>query len=271
MTPSGAPVHLVGEVLATKRAGAHRVLTLAVPGIPEAYRPGTFVALSQGADRLARRAFWIMRVTVSSAFGPTIDVLVDPVEGTGRWLAGLPVGTRIPVTGPLGRPFSTPRHPLPCLLVGEGRGVAPLLGLAERLRERECPVTLLMGAADEKHLVQALDARRLVRRLVVVTGDGSVGLRGRVLDHLAEALVSSGAQVLYAVGDATFLAPLARAAEEAGIASQVALEQPMPCGTGLCHGCVVRVRSEAGEARLVRGCVEGPVFPGDRVDLEVSA
>ena len=50
------PVHVTAEVLATRKAGAYRVLTLAAPGIPERFRPGTFVAVSTGEGRLARRA-----------------------------------------------------------------------------------------------------------------------------------------------------------------------------------------------------------------------
>ena len=64
------PLHVTGEVLATKRMGAYRHLTLVAPGIPERFRPGTFVAVSVGGDpgrtHLARRAYWIHRVKPSA-------------------------------------------------------------------------------------------------------------------------------------------------------------------------------------------------------------
>jgi dihydroorotate dehydrogenase electron transfer subunit len=56
------PVHVVGEVLATKRAGAYRHLTIAAPGVPERFRAGNLVAVSVGDGRLARRPLWIHRV-----------------------------------------------------------------------------------------------------------------------------------------------------------------------------------------------------------------
>lgn len=259
------PVHVRAEVLATKRVGAYRQLTLAAPGIPEAFRPGMFVAASVGESHLARRPLWVLRVQDKSAWGPTIDVVVEP-RGVGtRLLAELPTGAKLDVTGPLGRPFALPREPNPCLLVGEGYTCAPLFALAERLRERECPVTLLVAAADEEHLLSALEARRMARSVVVVTQDGSVGVRGTVGDQVGAVLETSGASVVYAAGSHQTLTQVSAAATARGVSVQVALETPMPCGTGLCWGCVVPVEDADGAPHQVRACVQGPILPGDRV------
>lgn len=259
------PVHVTGEVLATRRLGAYRLLTLAAPGVPDRFRPGTFVAVSTGPERLARRALWIHRVKPTGGYGLTLEVVVDPVGPGSRWLAGLPAGARLEVTGPLGRPFALPKEPVPCVLVGEGYAAAPLFPLAERLRERECAVTLVVAAADESHLLSALEARRSARAVTVVTGDGSVGRRGTVADVIPEVLAQAGAAVVYAAGPAPTLYAVAAAAEAAGAWSQTALEAPTTCGTGLCQGCAVPVVGEDGVGRLVRACVDGPVLRGDRV------
>jgi dihydroorotate dehydrogenase electron transfer subunit len=42
-------------------------------------------------------------------------------------------------------------------------------------------------------------------------------------------------------------------------------EQAMTCGTGLCMGCVLPAVGNDGITRMVRACVEGPVFRGDQV------
>lgn len=267
-TSAPGPLRVRGEVLAVGRAGAFRVLSLAAPGVPAAFRPGTFVVASPGDDRLAARAWWIHRVDPASAFGPTIEVVVDPGSPSGAWFADLAVGTRIALTGPLGRPFTLPRQPVAALLVGEGHAVAPLLALAERLRARECPVTLLVGARDEKHLLAVREARRLVRQVVVVTEDGSVGHRGVVADHVGSLLASSSAGVLYTAGRPDAVRAVASIAASSDVPSQVALEVPMPCGTGLCHGCVVAVVGDDAVPRQVRACTEGPVLPGHRIDWE---
>ncbi|WP_203335505.1 iron-sulfur cluster-binding protein [Nocardioides limicola] len=261
------PVHVTADVVSAKRIGAFTHLTLRASGISERFRPGTFVALSHGADRslLARRALWIHRVRTASAYGPCLDVVVDPVGTTTRWLAGLAVGASLELTGPLGRPFALPQEPVPCLLVGEGVDAAALFPLAERLRERGCPVHLLLGAEREDRLLSALEARRTVRAVTVMTADGSVGLRGSVADRVAESVRSSSAAVVYAAGSHATLRAAASAAVEQGAWSQVLVTPSMPCGTGLCHGCAVPVIAEHGAARTVRGCTEGPVFRGDRV------
>jgi dihydroorotate dehydrogenase electron transfer subunit len=259
------PVHVTGEVLATRKVGAFRHLTLVAPGIPERFRPGNFVALSTGADRLGCRAMWIHRVKPTGGYGATIELVVEPVGPGTRWLASLPTGARVEITGPLGRPFALPKEPVSCVLVGEGYAAAPMFPLAERLRERDCAVTLVVAAYDEAHLLSALEARRSARAVTVVTGDGSIGSRGTVADVLPDVLAKAQAEVVYAAGSASTLHQVASAAEQAGAWSQTALEQPMACGTGLCQGCAVPVVGEDGVARMVRACVDGPVFRGDRV------
>jgi dihydroorotate dehydrogenase electron transfer subunit len=264
-TVAGSPLHVTGELLASRKVGAYHHLTLVAPGVPERFRPGTFVALSVGESRLARRSFWIHRVKPVGGYGATLQLVVEPVGAGTRWLTSLAPGARLEVTGPLGRPFALPKQPVSCVLVGEGYAAAPLFPLAERLRERGCPVTLVVAGADETHLLSALEARRSARAVTVVTADGSVGRRGAVADVLDEVLERAAAEVVYAAGPLTALHAVALAAETHGAWSQTAVEQPLTCATGLCQGCPVPVVGEDGVARVVRACTDGPVFRGDRV------
>lgn len=269
MLDARGPVHVEGEVIASKKVGAYRHLTLAAPGVPERFRAGNFVAVTV-EGHVARRALWVHRVRASSSFGPTLDVVVEAgADGSGTaWLAAQPVGTRLAVTGPLGRAFALPKDAVSCLLVGEGYAAAPLFPLAERLRERGCAVSLVVSAPDEARLLSALEARRSARAVTVLTADGSVGQRGTVADHVDDLLGRSEADVVYAAGPTRVLRAAAGAAERAGAWSQVAVEAPMPCGTGLCHGCPLPVVGEDGVDRVVRACVDGPVVRGDRVQWE---
>ena len=151
------PLHVRGEVLAAKTAGAFRHLTLVAPGIGERSRPGSFLAVSVGEASLARRALWIHRVRTVGGHRAAIDVVVEP-RGTGtRWLAALSSGMSLEITGPLGRPFSLPREAARCLLVGEGYAAAPLLALSERLRERGC------GSVAATRATCSTCSRRVVR------------------------------------------------------------------------------------------------------------
>lgn len=257
-------VHVEGEVVATKRVGGYRHLTLTAPGIPERFRAGNFVAVTV-AGHVARRALWVHRVRASSAFGPTLDVVVEARGSGTAWLTAQPVGARIAVTGPLGRPFALPKDAVSCLLVGEGYAAAPLFPLAERLRERGCAVSLVVSAPDEARLLSALEARRSARSVTVLTADGSVGQRGTVPDHVDDLVRRADVDVVYVAGPHRVLRSAAAAAERVGAWSQVAVETSTPCGTGLCHGCPLPVVGEDGVERVVRACTEGPVVRGDRV------
>lgn len=259
------PLHVAGELLTSKRVGAYQHLTVVAPGIAERFRPGTFVAVSVGEARLRRRALWIHRVKPVGGYGQALQLVVEPRGAGTRWLAGLPSGSPLEVTGPLGRPFALPREPVACLLVGEGYAAAPLFPLAERLRERGCAVSFLVAADDEAHLLSALEARRSARAVTVVTRDGTVGHRGTVADVVADQMARADAAVVYAAAPVETLHAVAEAAESAGAWSQAAVEQPLTCATGLCHGCAVPVVGEDGVARTVRACADGPVIRGDRV------
>jgi dihydroorotate dehydrogenase electron transfer subunit len=46
---------------------------------------------------------------------------------------------------------------------------------------------------------------------------------------------------------------------------QACVDVPMACGTGVCMGCVLPVTGTDGVTRIVRSCVDGPVFRGDLV------
>jgi len=259
------PTHVSGEVLTVKKVGAFRHVTLVAPGIPERFRPGTFVAVSVGEAHLARRGFWIHRARPTGGYGATVELVVDPVGIGSQWLASRPQGSPVELTGPLGRPFALPKEPVACLLVGESYAAAALFPLAERLRERGSVVNLLLGAPDEAHLLSALEARRTARSVTVVTADGSVGRAGTIVDVVADQVQRAEADVVYAAGPPDVLHAAAAAAEDHGAWSQTALERPMACATGLCQGCPVPVIGEDGIARNVRACVDGPVFRGDRV------
>ena len=79
-------VHVEGEVVATKRIGGYRHLTLTAPGVPERFRAGNFVAVTV-AGHVARRALWVHRVRASSAFvyeGPLWPTRIIRGLATGR-------------------------------------------------------------------------------------------------------------------------------------------------------------------------------------------
>jgi dihydroorotate dehydrogenase electron transfer subunit len=54
---------------------------------------------------------------------------------------------------------------------------------------------------------------------------------------------------------------------QAGAPCQLALESQMPCGIGVCLGCVVACPGDAEGPLYRRVCTEGPVFGAHEVRL----
>ena len=261
-------VQVTGEVIATRRAGAYQHLTLVAPGVAELARPGQFVALAVGgptSGNLLRRCFSIHRVKPSGTYGGTVDVVVAAHGPGTQWLTRLRVHDPVDVVAPLGRPFPLPAEPVPCVLVGGGYGSAPLFWLAEALRERGCRVEMVLGAASEDRLFGVVEARRTADGVSVTTDDGSAGRRGWVSDVLGEVVDRTGAGVVYGCGPMAMLRSVTEIATAHGAVAQVAVEESMACGVGVCMTCVLPVTGNDGVTRMVRSCVEGPVFRGDRV------
>jgi dihydroorotate dehydrogenase electron transfer subunit len=266
------PVQVKGEVLSVKQTGAYLSMTVVASGIAEQTRPGQFVAVAVSGDdgaMLLRRAFSIYQVADRGIYGGTVE-FVFATHGKGTaWLAKRRQHDPIDVVGPLGRPFKLPAQPANCVLVGGGYGAAPLFMLADALRKRGCRVDVVLGAATADRLFGALDAKRMAASVAFTTDDGSYGERGRVSDVLPEVIDRTRADVVYACGPMPMLSAVQHIAGSAyngaGIPAQLAVEESMACGVGVCMTCVLPVIGDDGETRMVRSCVEGPVFPGDRI------
>jgi dihydroorotate dehydrogenase electron transfer subunit len=169
------------------------------------------------------------------------------------------------IAGPLGRPFPVPRDPVSCLLVGGGYGSAPLFALASRLRERRCTVDFLIGAASGDRVFGALTARRTGRTATITTEDGSLGVRGMVTDMLGQVIHEARTDVIYACGPMAMLRQVTALAGRYDIPVQACVEEAMACGIGVCMTCVLPVTGSDGITRMVRSCLDGPVFRGERV------
>jgi dihydroorotate dehydrogenase electron transfer subunit len=257
-----------GEVLTLRRVGEYFHLTLVAPGIAERARPGQFIALAVGgpdSSMLLRRSFSIYQAAARGLYGGTVEI-VFAVAGRGTaWLSKLQPRQSLDVVGPLGRPFSLPKEAANTLLVGGGYGSAPLFTLAEQLRGRGCRVDMILGASTGDRVFGQLEARRHATSLIVTTDDGSVGVQGRVTDVMPDLIRRNNIDVIYSCGPMAMLEAISGVAQEAGIISQCAVEESMACGVGVCMTCVLPVRGKDSVVRMVRSCIEGPVFDGSVV------
>jgi dihydroorotate dehydrogenase electron transfer subunit len=262
-----APVQVRGTVLTVRRVDAYVAMTVVAPAIATRFRPGQFIAVAVGGPQsgmLARRTFSVHDVRPDH--GGTVEFVFLPREPGTQWLADCRSRDVLDVVGPLGRPFPVPRDPASSLLLGVGAGAAPLFALAARLADLACPTDYLLGAESADRVFGALTARRTGRSAVVATADGSLGARGSVVDMLPTVVQQARTDVIYASAPLGVLRAVCSLAGRYGIPVQALVSEPaMTCGTGLCMGCVLPAVGNDGITRMVRACVDGPVFRGDLV------
>ena len=273
------PVDIDAAVMANRRLSAdYNVLSLAAPEIAAAAQPGQFVMIktSGGQDPLLRRPFSIFEILRDSAGAPTGVSIFNKRIGAGTaLLSRVEPGTRLPLLGPLGRPFEPVDPPAEAWMVAGGVGLAPFVTLGAALASRGTRATLFYGArrGEELYCLDVFAAMGI--SIVLSTEDGSRGVRGRITVPLADALDARplGNPVkLYVCGPTPMMRACAQLAHRHGRACDVSLEQVMGCGLGGCYSCVVRARGVNGGApHHTRTCIEGPVFDAQRVVWEELA
>jgi dihydroorotate dehydrogenase electron transfer subunit len=260
------------EILSTRRVGAYRSITLVAPEIAERARPGQFLAIAmpEGRDFILRRHFSIHQAARRGGWAGTLEFVVDPASGPGTgWLSRVDAHQFLDVIGPLGKPFSYPKRLTNCMLVAEGRGAASLYFLAQELVARHKRVDMVIGAPTSEAVFKPIEAKRLSQTVSIVTTDGSTGARGVVMDALPEAVGHAHTEVLYAAAGPRTLREIAEFCTIQRIPAQVAVEERMGCGFGLCYCCVVPIARKDGTGHdNLRACVDGPVFNPVRVQWD---
>jgi dihydroorotate dehydrogenase electron transfer subunit len=182
------------------------------------------------------------------------------VTGAGtRSLAALDTGDRLNVVGPLGRPFEIAPEWRHLVLLARGVGLATLAPLALEARRLGRKLTAICSARSPELLMSLDYFRNLGAEVIAATdSDGSSAMEN--LEKVLEDLIArEGVDAFYTCGSNRMLKLLQRLGARHGIPGQIALEQQMACGLGMCH-CCVRPFRKAGRTVNLRVCREGPVF-----------
>ena len=210
------------------------------------------------------------KVSPSGAYGGTLDVVIAAKGPGTQWLAGLRAHDKVDVVAPCRASLS---HP-------DRAG-----GLCPRGRRLRLGTSLLARRrAAGARLPRRDGPRRGLRGPALRGGRGAPQRRRRHRDHRrrqrwaswlglrrpSEIITRTSAAVVYGCGPMGMLRSITEVATAHGAVAQVAVEESMACGVGVCMTCVMPVRGKDGTTRMVRSCVEGPVFRGDRVRWEAS-
>ena len=179
-------------------------------------------------------------------------------EGTSA-MATLSEGDQFTVLGPLGNGFDIKLTWRNLLLVARGVGLATLAPLALKARKLNCQMTAICSARTDSVLMSVNYFLDLGVRVITVTdelGNSDVGSLRALIDDL---ISSQGIDAMYTCGSNRLLQLLQSVGREYNIPGQIALEQQMACGIGMCQ-CCVRAFNRDGRIVNERVCKEGPVF-----------
>lgn len=172
-------------------------------------------------------------------------------------------GETVEILGTLGNGFPIEEaEGKKVFLIGGGIGIPPMLETAKRMNADK---TVLLGYRDAG-LFLANEFEKY-GKVEIATEDGSVGVKGNVMDAIAKKALS--ADMIYACGPMPMLRAIKKYAEENNITAYISLEERMACGVGACLGCVCKTKevdhhSHVNNARI---CTDGPVFDAKEVEI----
>lgn len=224
--------------------------------------PGQFVhvRVADGLDPYFRRAFSIAGYNRKTR---QLEIIYKVVGvGTGL-MSRLTKNDKIDIIGSLGNQFTRPLRSKQVVMVAGGVGLPPLLFWTKWLIDSGFDkenIFFFYGGRSKTDLLERTTIKRLGINFIPTTDDGSFGYHGLVTDAISEHLgdILPKSSVWYGCGPEPMLAALQNLALEHGYGGELSLEAPMPCGVGVCLGCIKPLQSEP--KKYIRVCHDGPVF-----------
>ncbi|PZX14045.1 dihydroorotate dehydrogenase electron transfer subunit [Celeribacter halophilus] len=241
--------------------GEYRLLVLDAPAEVLDCQPGQFFQLlcpqPEGETPFLRRP---MSIYGFDAAQGRLEFLYKVTGAGTRGLATLRPDDAFNVLGPLGQGFSMQDDWQHLMLVARGVGLATLAPLARMAQEKGRKLTAICSARRPE-LAMSVDLFESYGAEVIVVHDQNASSTPEALRPLIEARIAAGqVDAFYTCGSARLLRLLQDLGAKHGIPGEIAMEQQMACGLGMCQACVRQFR--VGD-RLIqrRVCREGPVFP----------
>ena len=256
-------------------------MRLRCPAVARQILPGQFfmIRIPGRSDPLLGRPFALYDIYVDENGEPAgIEFGYVVVGKMTSLLESLKSGDPIQLWGPLGNGFPLPPSGHLVIAAG-GIGQTPFLAvIREAIKRRtygqpprhvvQTPsrITLCYGVRSRDYLAGVEEFQSEGIDVRISTDDGSAGHHGFVTDLLQTLLQETiKPAALYCCGPEPMMQAVSRLALAAKVPSWLSLETPMACGFGACFSCVTRIRQEDGTWDYRRVCVEGPVFPAEKV------
>lgn len=179
-------------------------------------------------------------------------------EGTSA-LATLESGDMLNVLGPLGHGFHIREDWQNLLLVARGVGLATLGPLAQEAQRLGRSLTAICSARTPDVLMSIDHFKALGARVITVTDSEDTSNVANVRRLIEAQIADAGVDAFFTCGSNRLLELLRALSASHGIPGEIAMEQQMACGLGMCQCCVRSFRRD-GNIQQLRVCREGPVF-----------
>jgi len=201
---------------------------------------------------------------------PMSTYKADPTNGqveflykvTGKGTYGLETlreSQTLEILGPLGKGFDLESSWNHMIIVARGVGLATLAPLAEAAHQLGIRLTAVLSARSEKSLLSRERFASLGADVQVVLDEDGSSSPEQLEQRLRQIIAREGTNALFTCGSKRLTRLLKKLSAELGLVGQVALEQQMVCGLGMCQ-CCVEVFEVDGLKVGKRVCLEGPVF-----------
>jgi dihydroorotate dehydrogenase electron transfer subunit len=240
--------------------GEYRHLVVRCSAVSAGAGPGQFFQLlcphTEGAQPFLRRPMSLYGVNPARR---EVEFLYKIAGAGTRGLATLRAGDTIDIMGPLGVGFTLDPRLRHIVAIGRGAGLATLAPLAQAAKANGTKVTAIFSARRPELLVSVDLFNDHGAEVVAVTDSESTSGPANIERILRRLIAEGRCQALYTCGSSRLLRVQQRLAREFNIPGQVAMEQQMACGIGLCF-CCVRDFNVGGEIVQRRVCWDGPVF-----------
>ncbi len=239
----------------------YRLLVADAPSTALTCRAGQFFQLlcasADGTGPLLRRPMSIYAVDRGRC---QISFLYK-VHGAGtRSLASLNPGEVLDALGPLGHGFTLPPGTQHVLLLARGVGLATLAPLAALSVKSGARVTAVLSARSSALVMSEAQLQEAGATTIVVTDEAGTSDVESLEARLRTLHAAHPFDFLATCGSNRLLLLLQQVGREWSIPGQVALEQHMACGLGMCFACVRPFDAADGKQDYRRVCWDGPVF-----------
>ena len=234
-------------------------LVIHAPLIAQKRKAGHFVIVKIGkkGERIP--------LTISSADidKGTITLIIQKVGVTSHKLVSLNVGDEITdIVGPLGHHTHIEKVGT-VLCAGGGVGIAPLLPIVEEMHKAGNRIITVLAARSKEFLILEKEMAPHSDKLIIMTDDGSYGIKGLVTNGMEEIIKSEKVDLAITIGPAVMMKFTSMLTKKYNIPTMASLNTIMVDGTGMCGACRLTV---GGETKFV--CVDGPEFDAHKVNFD---